>query len=65
MLADANGDDSVSFTELRDYLESTVTKLSNGSQTPAMRVGSDEFEFMVYSSPHRVVPFKAILKEHQ
>ena len=65
MLADANGDDRVSFTELRDYLESTVTKLSNGSQTPAMRVGSDEFEFIVYSSPHPVVPFKAILKEHQ
>jgi WD40 repeat protein len=55
LLADANGDGRITFDELRDYLESTVTNLSNGAQTPVMRLGSDEYPFTVLARTQKLV----------
>lgn len=47
MLADENGDGTVSVSELRDYVGRTVEALTHGQQTPLLWSGPDEYDFPV------------------
>ncbi len=46
--ADANNDDKVTVSELRDYVSETVQELTNGLQKPTMRQENIEFDFRVW-----------------
>jgi len=47
-VADLNGDNMITVSELQIYVQTEVSKLSNGKQTPNSRIQNNEMDYRVW-----------------